>query len=135
MSSALLIVRRADNGYDHAERNAQQQCQDRRLKRGEQTVEIQFPTAGGEKALVKADEGVVPEAQGLTGLCLCRQISFYARKGRLTAALTRFAYFCDYFAGMYLSMMDWMVPSALSSASALFRASCSAVLSLAMPMA
>ena len=74
MSGALLIVRRADNGYDHAERNAQQQCQDRRLKRGEQTVEIQFPTAGGEKALVKADKGVVPEAQGLTGLCLCRQI-------------------------------------------------------------
>ena len=74
MPGALLVVRRADDRDDDAEHDAQQQRQDRRFERGEQAVQIQSPAPGGHKALVKADEGIVPETEMLSGLQLRRQI-------------------------------------------------------------
>ncbi|MFR0796873.1 MAG: hypothetical protein ACLSHG_11775 [Oscillospiraceae bacterium] len=71
--------RRADDRDDDAEHDAQQQRQDRRFERGEQAVQIQSPASGGHKALVKADEGVVPEAEGLPGLQLRRQVGVKLR--------------------------------------------------------
>ena len=79
MPGALLVVRRADDRDDDAEHDAQQQRQDRRFERGEQAVQIQSPASGGHKALVKADEGVVPEAEGLPGLQLRRQVGVKLR--------------------------------------------------------
>ena len=70
---------RADDRDDDAEHDAQQQRQDRRFERGEQAVQIQSPASGGHKALVKADEGVVPEAEGLPGLQLRRQVGVKLR--------------------------------------------------------
>ena len=79
MPGALLVVRRTDDRDDDAERDTQQQCKDCRLERGEQTAEIQSPAPGGHETLVKADEGVVPEAEGLPGLQLRRQVRIKLR--------------------------------------------------------
>ena len=142
----LLVVGGPDHGHHNAEENAQCQRHGRDQQGGADAVQVLLPAASFDKCLIEFDVEFLPEGCGAVPhqgfpkfvkfhsftfsfniaryRVIRRKSAFPARRsvfrvqpcqGRLEPPLAKRL---DYSAEMYLSTMDWTVPSAVSSASA-----------------